>query len=257
MEQSLIMHPSSQDLDWVKCNLPGLNLVEEGGILHLRGVIDFNIFYNPHTEEITYNPSDNLIGHEYQIRDAYEIEIKFEKNTNSTLPQVRETGNRLNLLAKKLSIDLRDLHVQPNESLCLCARQDEVRKMPHGFNIETLFFELIYPFFYSNTYFERYNRRPWKDLSHGILGTLEFYWRTKEDNNLPLIEATKEALKEDQSVWPRVENYLVNIAKPANAKCLCGSGTKFSNCYHQEALSGLLKLKSEIAHFDSRSNDES
>ncbi len=253
MEQSLTINLSSQDLGWIKSNLPSLSLAEEGGIFYLRGIIDFNLFYNPQTEELIFNPSENLTGHEYQIRDAYEIEVKFEKNKNSIIPQVRDVGGRLETLATRLKTDIRNLHVQDNGSLCLCARQEERRKMPDSLNLEVLFYDLIYPFFYSNSFFERTGRRPWKDLNHGALGILEYYFRAQEERNIKLFESTVEALCEDKVMGSRIEN-LVNTAKPANAKCLCGSGRKFTNCSHSEALAGLLKLQSDIDYFDSLEN---
>ncbi len=252
MEQSLIINPSAQDLDWIKLNLPGLSLVEEDGLFYLRGVIDFSLFYHPETEELISNPSDALIGHKYHIRDAYQVEVKFERNKNSLLPQVREIGGRITEFATKTrTMDLKDLHIQPNGSLCLCARQEEARRMPKGLNFEVLFFDLVYPFFYSHSYYERKGQRPWKDLSHGALGILEYHFRAPEHKNLELVESTLRALPEDENIWPKVRNYLENIPKPANSKCLCGSGRKFTSCRHQEALGGLLKLKEEIAYFDS------
>ena len=250
MEQPLTINLTTADLAWVKSNLPSLSLAEEGGIVFLRGILDFNIFYDPQTEQLTYNPPDNLTGHEYQIRDAYEIEVKFERNKNSILPQIREMGGRLATLAKRFRTDLRNLHVQDNKSLCLCARQEESRKMPDGLNLEILFYDLIYPFFYSNSFFERTRRRPWKDLSHGGLGTLEYYLRAQEERNIKLIESTIDALCEDDAMRSKIEN-LVNTPKPENTKCLCGSKKKFRNCPHPEAFAGLLKLRADIDYFDS------
>lgn len=250
MEQSTIINLSDADLDWLKANFPSLQVSEEDSVIHLRGLLDFDLFYDKENRQMLYYPPAEYADDKYRIQDIYEVEIIFTPNKNSLLPQVRETGGRLQTLAAKFEIDIIDLHVQQaaGGTLCLCARQDELRRMPNGLNLDVLFHELIIPFFYSNSFFERFETRPWRDFAHGVLGTLEFYEYTEERKNLDLVKATLKALQEEDLVWKAVKNLLQKAPNPAYARCFCTAKGTFGQC-HKNALAGLLKLKKEIKYF--------
>lgn len=250
MEQFVIINLSAADIEWLRDNYPSLKISQEDQAIRLQGLLGFGLYFEPSKPQLIYNPPAKYHSDKYLVKDVYKIQIKFLRNGNSILPQVREIGGRLESFSKKSGINMADLHVQPNGTLCLCPRQEEERRMPSGLDLDILFSELIIPFFYSHSFFEKYNNRPWKDYSHGTLGTLEYYARSYVGRDLTFAEKTLVALEENYnlSLAEYYSQLLRSIIKLGKAQCPCESGKKFKDC-HKEAFEGLKKLISDAEYF--------
>lgn len=248
MELSPIIVLTDVDVKWLGDNFPSLQLTQEGKMFILEGLLGFDLFYDAGKQQLFYNPPAEYHSSKYYLKDVYKVQIKFERNGESLFPQVREFGGEFEGFSRKSGIPLIDLHIQPNGTLCLCPRQEEKRIMPNGLNLDVLFNQLIIPFFYNQSFYKKFKERPWQDYSHGSLGTLEYYFRSKILNDESLVMATLETLEEEQKSTEFYSLCFKNIKKIKKFPCPCGSRKKFLDC-HSQAAEGLQKLKSEADYF--------
>ena len=177
------------------------------------------------------------------VEDAFHIKITASTPTSIHLPAVYEIGGRTQEIAKKWNIsDLRNLHCGNDGVICLCVKQLEQEKLPSG---ATLFFfieNLVVPYLYALSLYEKTGIWLWGEYSHGGLGLLEFY----VDNKKPL------NTEDFTEVWPAIrrekewKEYHKQIRNPSGKKaCLCGSGKLFKSC-HSKAWEGLCILTNEL-----------
>ena len=111
-----------------------------------------------------------------RIEDKYKIKIDFSQA--DPLPLVKEVGGRIEEIAKKKNIQkLEDLHVNNiNKGLCLCSRFEAFEYF-EKFKISdspchTFIKDLVIPFFYGLSFFEKFNRYPFGELEHGLIGLI-------------------------------------------------------------------------------------
>ena len=124
----------------------------------IRGVLSFNLQFGKNGEKII---------------DKYQIEIDLN-NVDQGLPIVRETGKRIRNIAIKKGLKLMDLHIDNNDEMCLIIPPKIKEKYPNGFDLETLI-EHIQEHLYYISFFEKYNKEPWKAYGHGDEGYLDLY----------------------------------------------------------------------------------
>jgi hypothetical protein len=219
-----------KDKEWIRDNYPDLN--QEDAPTRLAGALKFRALMKDKLSE---------------IQDKYQVEIEFVTSSTSSLPQVRETGGRIEKVAQDRSIELSDLHVNPKDgTLCLCSPLEEDSSFSNGFNLEEFFSELLIPFLYAQSHFETNNKWPWKHYSHGHLGILESYAYTKQSDCALTKKCVEILRKQYRKEW---ELYRQLLNKKDYIKghwlCACGSSMKFRTC-HYEVLEGLRKLKQDI-----------
>lgn len=225
---------TSEEIKWLKNNYPGLSFYSNVSPA-IRGLFKFEAVYKKEGSKENYPI----------IKDNYEIEITLASNPLSSLPQVRETGNRIAGVIKRLEKTPADLHVNLNDTVCLCPYTAEKRKLPNGFNLKDFFNNLLVPYFYEQSYYEKHEQWPWGEYSHGELGLLEDYLENRgEGNNIELITEFIENFKKIN-----FSNSYLQLVKKDKIKghviCFCGSGKRIRDC-HNSSFRGLWYLKEDI-----------
>lgn len=241
MVQSLTML-SDMERTWLRHNYPDLDY--DPSQFTISGELAFRMHYsgNP-VAGFVVNPDESFSSKGgVLLQDVYEIQIK-HMNSN-LLPEVKEVGGRLiHSMSRWNLVNPQDLHMFMDGSLCLCPPTEFHTYFPHGFNIVDYFNRLLVPFFYYQSYFEKYGKEPWRGYSHGDLGILESYQNLVERDgpatrvmalefSRSLSEGTRTQLKE-------------NVRLKGFNACLCGSGRKFSKC-HVKALHGFNSLRRSL-----------
>jgi len=165
-----------EDAKWLKEHYLGLKLHrKEGSIAEIVGVLSFSMTFLQEEKLYVINPNPDY-SDGVKIEDEYQIRIELKRSKFSNLPQVYETDYRLLRVAESRGIQKEDLHINPTSgSACLCIKPEENIKLPNGFNLQVFFNELVIPFFYAQSYFEKNNSWPWGQYSHGVLGFIEWY----------------------------------------------------------------------------------
>jgi hypothetical protein len=231
------MKPSASDLEWLRDNYPDLQYQPIQN--RIVGELAFRMYFNPsQPKNYVFNPGetyDHLDG--VVISDVYEISIHFQSQTR--LPDVFETGGRITASARKWDItNMLDLHVYPDNRLCLCIPLEIDLKLPHGFNLPDFFANLLIPYFYYQAYIERTGKEPWRGYGHGEIGILESYYYRSEST--PISLALSYAYFQELSL-PRRQRILRNRKFKSHDICLCGTRKRFRNC-HPEAQFGFNAL---------------
>ena len=100
------------------------------------------------------------------ISDHYKLAILCNEFPNSPLPAVCETEGRIVQMIKLLGIDMADLHVNGDGSLCIIRPDKFQLWYPNGFDIK-IFERNIATHLYWLSYRERYGKEPWPGEEHG------------------------------------------------------------------------------------------
>jgi len=222
-----------EEIKWLKDNYPGLKFYN-GTPSVIKGLFKFEAIYQKEGRQ--KYPA---------IKDTYEIEIKLSSSPLSSLPEVREIGGRISNAISRLGKTSADLHVNPDNTVCLCPYTAEKRKLPSGFNLKDFFNNLLIPYFYGQSYYQKNKEWPWGEYSHGELGLLEDYLENRGDGNnreliLEFIENFKKITFSD--------SYFALVKKgkiKGHTLCFCGSNEKIRNC-HNFSFRGLWHLKEDI-----------
>ncbi len=242
-----IIELSQEDKDWLAANYPAIMLKDMEGVPHLSGTLEFDMIYDPLTGQSILNSEIIDPADKFHINDAYEIDIALTYAKNSILPIVKEVGNRFENLAGTLNIPITDLHANKDNSLCVCARQAERTYFPEKFELSVFVQELLIPFFYSHSFYEKYKERPWGEHSHGALGILEYYTDQNVLGDEQLVRSTLKALKEDTNQYRLA--YLMYLSRnniQAHWRCVCGESKRMDKC-HPEAVFALRKLLNDAS----------
>ena len=148
-------------------------------------------FLKTNYSQLAYNHSQNVIvGHlsfdltfddnKVRIKDSYQIEIDLNKVSDLGMPIVREVNGRILRIAKNKKILYYDMHLINIEGeMCMILPPKVKERYPNGFNLKILL-EHIGEHLYWVSYFEKYDKKPWKEYSHGELGYYELYLEDKK-----------------------------------------------------------------------------
>ena len=154
------------------------------------------------------------------IQDRYRIEMLISQDYPNRPPVVKEVGRRIP----------KAFHVNPDGTLCLAAEIEVKRRFDKSQTLIHFVKDLVIPFFYQHSYFEKYGKMPFGELSHGAKGVLEHYVDYfGVDDELTALLLLK-VIAED--------NYR------GHHMCPCGSGVIVRKCHGKQ----LLKLKSLQPH---------
>lgn len=184
------------------------------------------------------------------IRDSFKILIDVPKEYPIALPKVKEVGNRTEKIYQKYKDKIAgiiDLHVYPQEKNACVGAINELRdKFPIGSAFYLYVENLVIPYFYGLSYFEKNGFWPWGERSHGYLGLLETYAdrriETSKEDTVLLIKMLRKLPE-----WKDVAFYLRKVKK--SRPCLCPKkGKDFSKC-HPLAWEGINKLQKDISTF--------
>jgi len=241
---------STEEIEWLTKKFPKLKYVE-GTPSKIEGLLEFEASYDGNEIFIVEPPEHLPNSVKNVIVDAYNIEIHLIKNEYSSLPQIKETGNRIIKYAASKRKPLIDFHInEKTGTLCLIESQMEAFHLPNGFNLSDYLFRLVIPFLYAHSYQEKNNSRPWGEWNHGNLGVLESYSEIREHESLNqgrVVNCIK-LLKIDKN-W---DVYKLFLSRENGYKrqwiCTCGSGNKFRKC-HLKAYKGLVMLIRDFESF--------
>lgn len=180
---------TEQELSFLESDYPGLKF--DIGENTISGVLALNCSYK------------NI-----PIKAKYEIEFHLEINVNRTLPRVREAGGKILKMAKRKNQSTDDFHLNnANGELCLIIPVKEKQRYPNGFNLKE-FLKHIEEHLYWVSYFDRYEKKPWKDQAHGYKGYIELY---HEDRSLrPEIKKALETKEKRSLTRPEIRRIIKN-----------------------------------------------
>jgi len=234
---------SENVIEEIRILFPGLKYITENEKNYLKGSLNFCACYNDSNKEFIINPSGKMIISDSYIEDKYDIEIEFLRRFPSQFPLVREVGGRIQHIADKYSLkDIIDLHINKNQNnaICLCPKPEEKLKYPNEIDLIHFINNLVIPFFYGLSYYDKFGFWPWNEYAHGDLGIFEFYGENKDKNDLSLAKRCYECLKEKNG---QNKKYITdkNVIK-GHSLCICGSKEKFRKC-HKVALEGIWALR--------------
>lgn len=178
----------------------------------------------------------------HKIKDKYKLEIDF-KNQNP-LPLVKEVNGRIEKIAKDKNLNLTDLHVNGGDmdkGLCLCSRFkafEYINKLQKSLSASIDFIqELVIPFLYNISHFEKYNKFPFEEIEHGVSGLIEEATHNKQYfEYLPIyIKTFPEEAKKFICGYiqdSKLENVIYKNEKIGrNKPCPCNSGLKYKKCH--------------------------
>ena len=110
-----------------------------------------------------------------EISDCYSIEIDLTTLCEYGLPRVKETNGRILAIAEDKGVYFGDVHLnRKNGELCLILPPKIPERYPNGFELEE-FMNHIEEHLYWVTYYDRFNKKPWAEYSHGVTGYVELY----------------------------------------------------------------------------------
>jgi|CXWL01.1.fsa_nt_gi hypothetical protein len=227
---------SVDERKWLSARFPGLH-INETDKLSISGDLTVDMFYDETLDNgYVIFPDENVRSSDYYIHDVYQIRANYDDAL--FIPEVYETSGRIKTFAQRRNILLPDLHVNNWGNLCLCPKSLERVKLSDPHTIQDFFTLLVIPFFYSQSFFEKFNRWPWKDYSHGDTGILECYadYIMKVHDKTKFVENTINSLNSGNQKILRSADQITR-----QSLCFCGSGKKFRKCHHEawEAVKGL------------------
>lgn len=187
--------------------------------------------------------SDKLIGDFYfhrifndiPILDRFFIEILLKHDERSMLPKVKCLDDRIKNIAKTLGLKMDQLHINSDGTFCLTVQPKERSFFSCGsFNLKEFFSELLEPYLYWICFYEKNEKAPWGEYSHGKLGILEFI---AEENLNPL--ETRKILKDHNISEAEI------LSTSRQSQCWCNKQNKMRKC-HQKALDGIKKIQKTL-----------
>jgi len=147
---------TKQELSFLKSEYPDLKF--DTGENTISGVLALNCTYK-----------------DIPIKAKYNIEFHLEINGASILPRVRETKGKIIKMARRKNINPVDFHLNNIEGeMCLIIPAKEKQRYPHGFDLKEFLLH-IEEHLYWISYFDRYEKKPWKDQAHDYDGYIELY----------------------------------------------------------------------------------
>lgn len=231
-----------EDLTWLQENFPGLTYAE-GSPGKISGTLAFGMEYYPETKGFQVFEFDSSKSRGNLIHDTYEIEIDLKKRSDSIWPTVYETGKRIPRSS--------DYHCYPDGQLCLTTYLVETTYLQNGFSLPEFIIRVVVPSFYEQSFRGKYDKWPWGEYSHGVLGLLESF----ENVHTRASFYKKLDLFAKVCISSRLINiYLNKDTNPYTSLCPCGSLRDFRDC-HAEAFRGYIKLKEFLAEITSNEID--
>lgn len=246
----MTMRLDKNDIQWIRKYYPDL-MGKDSSQSRLSGTLKFSALYDKGSERCVINPDTSIEPQQLHIKDQYDIEINFSTVEKKRLPLVRETGDRLKNVAEQKGLSSADIHCFKDWHSCLCFELEIPDYLPNGFNVQDFFHNLLIPYFYAQSYFEKYDEWPWGEYAHDILAFFEWYYYRKITEPEKIIKENLLFLKK-QKLWKQIKD-LLHPKKQVKGHhyCLCGSQLKFRDC-HPEMLKGIWKMKYDIAKYKIR-----
>lgn len=224
------------DLGAVTHEFPSLVVVDAGSISG-----NLNICGAMRGGTLVLNPSEtDLLDAEAQatfLVDSFRVEISSDPRG----PHLKVLGSRIPETAVRLGLELIDLHVYSDQSVCFAAPQQIEADWASGMAPIEFTRRYVLPFLYQQAFFDRHGRWPWGELAHGSLGLLEWLGRKSTPTNgdvmrtILWLEASGEKARK-----------LIQHRARRHHRCPCGSGKQLRDC-HPDLKPGIDIVRSWIA----------
>lgn len=236
---------NNDEIDWLNQNYPSLVIdsLSKPSVV-IRGDFKFRAAYNNHDNGYIINPQANCHYSHPVIEDSYSIEI-FSSLDLSTFPNIRNTDGRLLSLAERYHRDPKDFHVYSEpfyrkNSLCVVGPIDASR-IRGNISLHKLLNNILLPFFYDSSHYEKFGSRPREDYSHEAWGVLENYYDLSVDE-VNFDKDCLDKLKIYGKAWPLIRRYLVSKNNPkGHHLCIACKKEKIRTC-HNKVFKALFKL---------------
>lgn len=188
------------------------------------------------------------INHQYDdthLVDSFKISIEVDSEYPKSFPKLYEVGDRTKKIADKYRIrDYRDLHcyaVRQAGSACLCAPQEKRIKFPEGSDLSVYIDSLVVPYLFGLSYYDKFEKWPWGERSHGAMGALEAYADLDNPSQEDIFQ-TLFTVRIERN-WIEYHKQIRKISPLKN--CPCDSRKSFSKC-HGDAFLGIKKLSKDV-----------
>ena len=218
---------TQSDLDWLEYSYPTLQETKVGQI---EGFLTFSMLRTG--GQYLVNPSDDLIADtsppDYlYISDTYEILLTWPDDEK--YPKAHETGGKLAKTAARLNKSLLDMHQNDHDgALCLAAAMDLERTFRSGFEMGMFIEELLIPYLFAQSNYDKTEVWLWGELSHGWLGLLEWLGRHQSPDDRDIGSTYKYLVG---SLGKNKVDLLLGQRWRQHYKCLCGSQKKSRDCH--------------------------
>lgn len=162
-------------------------------------------------------------------RDTYQVAISIPADYPDTVPTVKET-------AQAIPVDFH--HFPKTGDLCLATPVELLRVFAQDRSLSHFINRLLIPYLFSYTYYREQGQLPYGELSHGLLGLLEYYQEFFGVGPITVMKFMK---------------FLADGHYPPLMPCLCASSRDLRNCHGPklDELRSLLPAK----HFEADLRD--
>lgn len=227
---------SKEDLEAAISEFPLLELV---GPTSIAGTL--TICGTMQGGKLILNPlEDQLVDAEAQatfLVDSFNVEI----GCTESGPYLKMLGSRSAKTAERYGIPLIDLHIYSDQSVCFAAPQQIADEWSRGLNVTDFIWRYSLPFLYQQGFYERHGRWPWGELTHGVLGLLEWLGRIPNPASGDILR-TVLCL---ESGGDHARN-LVGRRARRHHPCPCGKGERLGVC-HPDVKPGIDAIRNWIA----------
>ena len=195
---------TDKEIDWLRVNFPRLTYDQISNSISGRIDIDMHYLDNP------------------VIKDSYYVRIDMTvMTTRNKLPDVYNTDNRIINAAKKKGKSIADFHIDANGKLCMMFPLKFSKFYPKGFDIAS-FMAHLSSHLYWVSYYELYNKEPWRGELHGGAALLDYI---SDSNNYDTILNDKQQLEIIRHYYKRVKGKGIALSKLRNQL----SNSQFTN----------------------------
>lgn len=186
---------TDKEIDWLNVNFPRLTYDQISNSISGRIGIDMHYLDNP------------------VIKDSYNVRIDMASmTTRNELPDVYNTDNRIINVAKKKGKPIADFHIDGNGKLCMMFPLKFSKFYPNGFEIAP-FMTHLSSHLYWVSYYELYNKEPWRGEFHGNVAMLDYF---SDPSNYDLILKNKQQLEMVRSYYKRMKGKGIALSKLRN-----------------------------------------
>lgn len=223
----------------------------------IEGTLKIRALYDQAVQKIVIDPTMKDKNNPFYIEDSYNIKIDFPSDLQRQAPSVYEINGRIIKAGKARGLmNPLDLHLFKDGRSCLCPQPLLFEYIRSGkiSDLQIFLDELVTPYFYQQSFFERFGYWPVKNYSHGYPAIFEYYHRETSKlgkTNKHLVDLCSISLLSLSNLHkylkPLVENK--RGIKPTS-KCFCGSEKKYKKCHRRkftkEAREGFVKFMEDI-----------
>lgn len=224
------MIPESEK-QWLKEKLPTLSVSPDGS--EVSGSLTFTAAYDSKTG-FTWLIQSGQVAPGEVLTATYKIRIKPGKEADD-IPILTVEDDTIEKVL--------DRHFYTSGNACLCGPVEKQEFLRTGYSFIKYLDQLVVPFLYEQTYFDKYHKWPWGEYAHGAAGVFQSF--ASGNGTVEDVQVCLRQLRKDKK-WDRIRAVLSGRERVTEmSKCFCTSPGKIRQC-HPTAWIALLKLRSVI-----------